>query len=229
MDPRDTNMADHGVDWNDPVFSSTQFEDAMPAESPFGASSAFDAYTNMNDFGDSPGGLVMRTSAKQPLDFAGTPSHHNHLMASRSAESSSQDSASDTSSSRKRKTTSESPASDAPHDHDKSRLVMNGDTLVDMGERRKIHARSNNASRRTSRSIPGQQQATNNAFFDFNSAASSPINPGAFDAALSLDEQVHGIMMPHINNNNNGRFSHTSPVSSLEIRNLCFAITCVLT
>ncbi|QIX01792.1 hypothetical protein AMS68_007309 [Peltaster fructicola] len=206
-------MGDSSVDWNDPVFGSTQFEDAMPAESPFsgagGAGNAFENYTNMSDFVDSPGsgGLTMRKSSKPTLDFAPTPSNHMHMLTNRSAESSSQDSASDTSSSRKRKTTSESPASDAQDGHDKSRLIMKSEGMVDMGDRQQMHTRSAHID------MPQQQQhmSASNALFDFNSNASSPINPGAFDAALSLDEQVHGMMMPQVSRG----FNQTSPVQTI--------------
>lgn len=204
MESKDNNNnGDNAVDWNDPMFANTQFEDAMPAESPYGAGNTFDAYAAYNDFVDSPGGLTMRNASKGTLDFASTPSHHMQFLASRSNESSSQDSASDTSSSRKRKTTSESPASDAP-EGDKSRLVMRGDTLVDLADRRHVKGRSKHNSHRLS-----QTRTNRNGLYDINSTASSPINPGAFDAALSLDEQVQGIMMPQLQST----FAQASPVS----------------
>lgn len=201
-------MNDNAVDWNDPMFANTQFEEAMPAESPYGANSTFDSYSAYNDFIDSPGGLTMRTTSKAPLDVASTPSQYLQFSGPRSNASSSQDSASDTSSSRKRKTTSESPASDAP-DGDKSRLVMKGETVLDLAEKRKLKNRSKHTSHRLS-----QNMTSRAGVFDFNSTASSPINPGAFDAALSLDEQVHGIMLPA----SSSAFTQAPPVSCSRTR-----------
>lgn len=218
MDAKDTNMSDNAVDWNDPMFSSAQFDDAMPAESPFGAGSAFDHFTTGNDFMNSPSGLPIRTPSKPGVDYGAAagvpdPQHAMHMMASTSLESSSQDSASDSSSREKRKNTSESPVSDPPVEGDGSGSgsgnvnVPKPGSLHGMADARRAAA-ANYQTHAKSSHTPTQPMQDHKHTFDFNSAASSPINPGAFDAALSLDEHVQGLAMPHVAT----RFNQSPPV-----------------
>jgi len=204
MDPRNDPLgnSDGDMDWNDPMFAST-FNDAMNTDSPFG-NSAFDNFTNMNDYSDSPGMLQMRTPSKSGLDLATAPGAqqqqpppHGMTMMS-SVDTSSQDSSSDTSSGRKRKTTSESPVSEA----DRNGGVKKEDSLMDMdGPKMQIFGGNG----------MGNNMADNSMFgFGNPSGNSSPINPTAFDTALSLDKSVQQIVMPNVTQ----QYNLESPVSA---------------
>lgn len=216
MDSHTTPLADGGIDWNDPQFDTTgqytadQFNDAMNSDSPF--TSAFDSYTNMNDFADSPGGLQMRQTSKTAPDFnsfaSGAAQNQSHPMTMPSAfppvETSSQDSSSDTSSGRKRKTASESPMSEV----DRSGTVQKEDSLMGAdGQKMKLFGADNNAVQ----AMAVQTSMADNSIFDFSGASStsSPINATAFDTAMSLDTQMQNIGMQNVA----PQFKQESPVS----------------
>lgn len=216
MDNQNTPLADGGIDWNDPQFDTTgqyttdQFNDAMNSDSPF--TSAFDSYTNLNDFADSPGGLQMRQTAKAMPDLAGfasgAPQNQPHPMAMPnfpSVETSSQDSSSDTSSGRKRKTASESPMSDA----DRINAVKKEDSLMDV-DAQKMQVFGANDSKAV-QGMAIQTSMADNSIFDFSGASStsSPINASTFDTAMSLDSQMQNIGMQNVPS----QFKQESPVS----------------
>ena len=198
MDSQNTPMGD-GMDWNDPMFNtSEQFVDNMNSDSPF--TNAFESYTNMNDFAESPGGLQMRHSSKPAHDvynsFAtGVQQQQPHPMAMPnfpSVETSSQDSSSDTSSGRKRKTASESPISEV----DRAGNVKKEDSLLGMDAQKMqlFGANSNNLKQMQGMNI--QTSMADNSIFDFSGASStsSPINATTFDTAMSLDSQMQNAM-----------------------------------
>lgn len=215
MDSHNTPLADGGIDWNDPQFDTTgqytadQFNDAMNSDSPF--TSAFDNYTNMNDFAESPGGLQMRQTPKTAPDFTsfapGAPTNQAHPVAMPnfpSVDTSSQDSSSDTSSGRKRKTASESPMSEA----DRAGVTKKEDSLMEVdAQKMQIFGANNKA-------VPGmaiQTSMADNSIFDFSGASStsSPINASTFDTAMSLDSQMQSIGMQSVPQ----QFKQESPVS----------------
>lgn len=209
MDSQNTPMGD-GMDWNDPMFNTTdQFADTMNSDSPF--TNAFDSYTNMNDFADSPGGLQMRHNSKPAPDYNSfaTGATHNqaHPMAMPnfpSVETSSQDSSSDTSSGRKRKPASESPISEV----DKTGTVKKEDSLMSVDAQRMQLFGANN------KAVPDmniQTSMADNSIFDFSGASStsSPINANTFDTAMSLDTQMQNIGMQNVPQ----QFKQESPVS----------------
>lgn len=213
MDSQNTPMGD-GMDWNDPMFNtSEQFVDNMNSDSPF--TNAFESYTNMNDFAESPGGLQMRNT-KPAHDYnafaPGMQQNQPHPMAMPnfpSVETSSQDSSSDTSSGRKRKTASESPMSEA----DRAAAVKKEDSLMGMdAQKMQLFGANNNHKQMPGMNI--QTSMADNSIFDFSGASStsSPINATTFDTAMSLDSQMQNAMqnMPQ-------HFKQESPVS-LQLR-----------
>lgn len=207
------------IDWNDPMFSTGPFSDNIPAESPFGQS-AFNDFTNMGEYADSPSGLALRMPSKAGLDATPgaqqhTPSSRQHQqgMSSASVESSSQDSASDTSSRRKRKgNSSESPITETQEGTYGGVRVKqeNKDSVMDMGNGAKGRGYDNFSRPMNNLSLDQGMGVGDEDMFNFNSAGSSPINPGQFDAALSLDAQVN---MPMSNFTTN--FNQNSPVQTI--------------
>lgn len=209
MDSRNTPMGDGGLDWSDSIFNDNAFADSMTSDSPFG-SSAFNDFTNMGDYADSPGGLQMRAPSKSGPD-AGASSTAQPQQAqpqgmvmgsTTSVDTSSQDSSSDSSSRRKRKTTSESPMSDADGNKE--------DSLLEMKAPPRMQVFGNNAK------APGVGMDTTMADsygFDFTtSGESSPINPNYVTSALSLDNQIQNMKMQNVAQQ---FVKHESPVSVL--------------
>jgi hypothetical protein len=213
MDSQNTPMGD-GMDWNDPMFNtSEQFVDNMNSDSPF--TNAFESYTNMNDFAESPGGLQMRHTSKPAHDvynsFASGVQQQQqqpHPMAMPnfpSVETSSQDSSSDTSSGRKRKTASESPISEV----DRAGNVKKEDSLLGMDAQKMQLFGANGNNHKQMQGMNIQTSMADNSIFDFSGASStsSPINATTFDTAMSLDSQMQVAMqnMPQ-------QFKQESPV-----------------
>lgn len=177
------------VDWNDPVFDTTQFDDSMTGNSPFG-SSAFNDFTNLESYADSPG-LSMRTPSKSGRDAATAPGAHSAqqplpMPGSASAESSSQDSASDSSSRRKRKVTSESPMSDAMTEQP----VKKEDSMMDMGDGKTVQ-HFDQAFTRPMHDLSLEQDESIGPHFDFGSTSSSPTQKRDYEPPMSFNAQVN--------------------------------------
>jgi hypothetical protein len=212
MDSQNTPLGD-GMDWNDPMFNTAdQFTDHMNSDSTF--NSAFDSYTHMNDFADSPGGLQMRQNSKPANDYSsfttGAPQdqiNHMAMPTYPSRETSSQDSSSDTSSGRKRKTASESPMSEA--DRIQAGMVRKEDSLIGADPQRMAFF----GNQKPVQNMNIQTSMADNSIFDFSGASStsSPINATTFDTAMSLDSQMQNIAMQ----NAPQQFKQESPVSLL--------------
>lgn len=207
MDSRNGHIGDS--DWNDMSMyhSSSQFDDGMPPESPY-ESSAFHDFTNIGDSYDSPSALTLRTPSKSGPDTAASngaqqqhQSQNQHQYPQGSAmisttplESSSQDSSSDSSSRRKRKTDSDSPESHAMTEmamqagHTQSENVKMVDDMQQVRSfDHKFAQPMHNLSLEHSM---GHSSNGNVTQFDFGSAASSPIQAGDFNSAMSLDAHV---------------------------------------
>jgi hypothetical protein len=185
----------------------------MNSDSTF--NSAFDSYTHMNDFADSPGGLQMRQNSKPANDYSsfttGAPQDQiNHIAMPTypSRETSSQDSSSDTSSGRKRKTASESPMSEA--DRIQAGMVRKEDSMMGADAQRMAFFTAN---QKPVQGMNIQTSMADNSIFDFSGASStsSPINATTFDTAMSLDSQMQNIAMQ----NAPQQFKQESPVSLL--------------
>lgn len=212
MDSQNTPLGD-GMDWNDPMFNTAdQFTDHMNSDSTF--NSAFDSYTHMNDFADSPGGLQMRQNSKPANDYSsfttGAPQdqiNHMAMPTYPSRETSSQDSSSDTSSGRKRKTASESPMSEA--DRIQAGMIRKEDSLIGADPQRMAFF----GNQKPVQNMNIQTSMADNSIFDFSGASStsSPINATTFDTAMSLDSQMQNIAMQ----NAPQQFKQESPVSLL--------------
>lgn len=212
MDSQNTPLGD-GMDWNDPMFNTAdQFADHMNSDSTF--NSAFDSYTHMNDFADSPGGLQMRHNSKPANDYSsfttGAPQdqiNHMAMPTYPSRETSSQDSSSDTSSGRKRKTASESPMSEA--DRIQAGMVRKQDSMVGADAQRMAFF---GANQKPVQGMNIQTSMADNSIFDFSGASStsSPINATTFDTAMSLDSQMQNIAMQQ---SAPQQFKQESPVS----------------
>ncbi|SMR47844.1 unnamed protein product [Zymoseptoria tritici ST99CH_3D1] len=212
-------MSGNDADWNDmSMFNGTsQFDDGMPAESPFG-NSAFNDFTNLDSY-DSPVGFSLRTPSKSGPELATGGGAENgqqgtSMLQSGSVESSSQDSSSDSSSRRKRKTgESESPGSDPMQDammagqSRQENMQMGGGLQQQMQSfdqkfAQPMHNLTLEQSLNRGDSNLGQ--------FDYNSAASSPIQPGDFNSAMSLNAHVR---MPAANVA--AQFAQDSPVQTI--------------
>lgn len=213
MDSQNTPLGnDGGMDWSDPIFNgSEQFLENMTSDSPR-YNNAFNDYSGMNDFADSPGGLQMRHTSKPAHDYnsfaSGVQQNQPHPMALpnfASVETSSQDSSSDTSSGRKRKTASESPISEV----DRMGAVKKEDSLMGM-DAQKMQLFGANSHNKHMQGMNIQTNMADNSIFDFSGASStsSPINATTFDNAMSLDSQMQNAMqnMPQ-------QFKQESPVS----------------
>jgi hypothetical protein len=213
MDSQNTPLGD-GMDWNDPMFNTAdQFTDHMNSDSTF--NSAFDSYTHMNDFADSPGGLQMRQNSKPANDYSSftagaSQDQINHIAMPTypSREASSQDSSSDTSSGRKRKTASESPMSEA--DRIQAGMIRKEDSMIGADVQ---HMAFFGANQKPVQGMNIQTSMADNSIFDFSGASStsSPINATTFDTAMSLDSQMQSIAMQ----NAPQQFKQESPVSLL--------------
>lgn len=188
MDARFTHTTDEDV-WADPMFhQASQFDDSMNTDSPY-ASTAFNDFTNLDSYADSPG-LALRTPSKSGPDAAAaagaqnpnaTPKLHSHA----SAESSSQDSASDSSSRRKRKVASESPMSDAMTEQP----VKQEETILeDLNEGQKMQHFEQNFTRPMHHLTLEQDD---NNMFDFGGAGSSPTQVPDYSQSMSMNAQVH--------------------------------------
>ncbi|KAF7198018.1 Protein SPT23 [Pseudocercospora fuligena] len=192
-------------DWGDmEMFNNSNFEDSMPAESPFGI------FTNLDGYTDDP----RRTPSKSEATAnAQAGQGQVPMVASASAESSSQDSASDTSSRRKRKTESESPISNPVTESGKAQVKMD-DAKMSMGDMQPVRSYDHFSQPMHNLSLEQRKSYgdSNMSQFDFNSAASSPIQAGDFNSAMSLDAQVH---MPTATMANAAQFSQDSPVQTI--------------
>lgn len=178
MDDPNSGMGDD-VSWNEILRPTSQFED-MTSDSPF--NEFINAETT---FGDSPG-LTLRAPSKTSRELAGAVSMHPQyppIPTGPSAESSSQDSASDSSSRRKRKVT-ESPMSDPAVEAG----MRNDDTVMDMGVHGDVNQLQNYPTRPMNE-LSLEQEASMWSDWNNQSAASSPIQPGKFNQAMSLNQQ----------------------------------------
>lgn len=193
MEQRNMSMGGDSIDWNDPAFSTSEFQDSMTAESPWG-NTAFNDFTNLADYSDSPAAPNFRTPSKsgpEPASNAGVHQQGLPGAGSTPAESSSQDSASDSSSRRKRKTT-ESPISDPLTDGGMRNVPMKTE---DMGMGTNNFHGNAAYEQAFGQPLPNlnvdASMAGNDDVFDFNSAASSPNLPRDFNNQLSLDQKMN--------------------------------------
>lgn len=189
MDSRDTTMGDGNLDWNEPLFGSTQFDDNIASDSPY-AGNAFSDFTNFDAYADGSG-LTMRTPSKSGPATGNTPAGQQQQLQqphqlSNSVESSSQDSASDTSSQRKRKVTSQSPDSDTTA----GQAVKQEDITMDAGDGQRLQQFDQTFTGNMN-DLSLEQEDAMGAHFDFNSAASSPIQRREFKPAISMNPQVN--------------------------------------
>ncbi|KAK3704065.1 SPT3 Dosage dependent suppressor of Ty-induced promoter mutations-like protein [Vermiconidia calcicola] len=175
------------IDWSDPAFSTSEFQDGMMAESPWG-NTAINDFTNLADYGESPAAnFGLRTPSKSGPDAAapGGSQQAPHTlsgMPSASVESSSQDSSSDTSSRRKRKTTSESPM---------SKVAMKEEPGMGTNNYPNMQAFEQTFNQPLPNLAVDHSMGDNtDGMFDFNSTASSPNLPRDFNQQLSLDAKM---------------------------------------
>lgn len=212
MDSRNGHLGDS--DWNDMSMynTSSQFDDGMHTDSPYG-NSAFHDFTNIGDAYDSPSTLTLRTPSKSGPEPATAPGAHHHypqnqqnqhqhphqqgqaMVSTTSLESSSQDSSSDSGSGRKRKTDSDSPESDPVTDMGMQAGHAQLEDVKMVGGMHHVHSFDRKFAQpmhnlSLEQSL-GHGSNGNMAQFDFGSAASSPIQAGDFNSAMSLDAHVH--------------------------------------
>lgn len=180
MDGRSSTLGDaSGINWDDPMFSSTPFDDSMTAE--------FNEFTNL--YVDSPG----FTRPSRDVTGATKAGKHAqtvaHLPLSASTEGSSQDSGSDSSSRRKRQVTTESPISDAateqPSVHVKEEEAMASFTAHTQSTQ---HFDQNFTQPMHELSL--EHEDSMSTHFGFNSSAPSPVHHPEFGSALSLNAQI---------------------------------------
>lgn len=199
-------MGGGAPNWND-LFDSSQFDDNMP-DSTY-ENSAFDAFTNVDAYGESPITLSLRTPSKSGPAASGA-------QVSASAESSSQDSASDTSSRRKRKTNeSESPVSDPVTEVGRrDGKVKQEDSKMSMADMHQVRG-FDHAFSQPMHNLSLEQSLShgdsNMSQFEFASAASSPIQTGDFNTAMSLDGRMN---MPA--SAGAAHFAKASPVQTID-------------
>jgi hypothetical protein len=191
MDNRNMSLGSESIDWGDPAFAGTEFQDSV-LESPYGTA-ALNDFTNLADYSDSPN-FTLRTPSKADADSSGArgtlqPAQAMAGASSKSAESSSQDSSSDSSSRRKRKTTSESPMSDALMMQ--SAPIKEEGTPTNIGGYQNMRAFEQNFNPGLPNLSVDQPMSDNDAMFDFNSAASSPNLPRDFNQQLSLNAKMN--------------------------------------
>lgn len=187
------------IDWEDPAFSSSEFQDSMTAESPWG-NSALNDFTNLAEYGNSPADFNLRTPSKSGPDAASAaagaqqPQYGMTAPSSMSPESSTQDSSSDSSSRRKRKTTSESPgsnpAAEMGYQHSDA---MKQEPTADMNsyQSRKTYEQAFNQPLPNLAVNQSMSNNNNDGMFDFSSAASSPNFSRDFNQQLSLDAKMN--------------------------------------
>lgn len=187
------SMGGESIDWNDPAFSTSEFQDSMTTDSPW-TTNAFNDFTNLADYSDSPANLNFRTPSKSGPEPAASTAIQPHGLPGPGAtpiESSSQDSASDSSSRRKRKTT-ESPISDPLTDGGMRNVPMKTE---DMGMGTNNFHNAAPYENTYGQPLPNlnvdASMAGNDDVFDFNSAASSPNLPRDFNQQLSLDAKMN--------------------------------------
>ena len=203
MDSRNLSTGGESIDWNDPLFQTSNFEDSMNTDSPY-ASNAFTDFTNLDGYGDSPG-VGMRTPSKSgPAATAGAqqPAQTAGQASSASAESSSQDSASDSSSHRKRKVTSESPMSDG------QQIKQETLTRQDTGNMQRVQTFDQNFTR-PMHDLSLEHEERMSAPYDYTREPSSPLQSRDFNPALSLNQHVH------IPSSGVGSRYHNSPVMTV--------------
>ena len=196
MDSRNMSLGADSIDWGDPAFSTSEFQDSMVAESPW-ENSALNDFTNLDEYGDSPAAFNLRTPSKSGPDAAAAtagaqlPTRAMPGQSSTSAESSSQDSSSESSSRRKRKTTSESPMSD-PVVEPKMKGTPVKQQGPEMNRYQKLKSYEQNFNQPLPNLAVDQSMGENSdGMFDFNSAASSPNLPRDFNQQLSLDAKMN--------------------------------------
>ncbi|KAK4505759.1 hypothetical protein PRZ48_003724 [Zasmidium cellare] len=208
MDSRGTPMGTGAPSWND-MFATSQFDESM-ADGAY-ENSAFDAFTNVDAYGESPMNFAMRTPSKSgPEVSAGAGA-----QVSASAESSSQDSSSDTSSRRKRKTNeSESPVSDPVTEVGRrDGKVKQEETKMHMSDVQQVKSYDHFSQPMHNLSLEQSLSHGDSAMsqFDFASAASSPIQTGEFNNAMSLDTRMN---MPA--SAGAAHFAKASPVQTID-------------
>ncbi|KAF2161228.1 hypothetical protein M409DRAFT_69854 [Zasmidium cellare ATCC 36951] len=209
MDSRGTPMGTGAPSWNDMFNETSQFEDSM--HDPTFENTAFDAFTNVDAYGESPMTYAMRTPSKSgPEVSAGAGA-----QVSASAESSSQDSSSDTSSRRKRKTNeSESPVSDPVTEVGRRNgKVKQEDTKMHMSDAHQVKSYDHFSQPMHKLSLEQSLSHGDSTMsqFDFASAASSPIQTGEFNNAMSLDTRMN---MPAAAGA--AHFAKASPVQTID-------------
>lgn len=203
------SLGGESIDWGDPTFGGTEFQDSV-IESPYGTS-AFNDFTNLAEYSDSPG-FNLRTPSKSGPDATGAagtlqPAPVMAGAPSKSTESSSQDSSSDSSSRRKRKTTSESPMSDAIM---MKNVAVKEETPMELNSYGNMQAFEQNFNQTLPNLSVDQAMSDNDAMFDFNSAASSPNLPRDFNQQLSLDAK-----MSNLTANTRPAYAQDSPVRAI--------------
>nr|POF11476.1 protein spt23 [Quercus suber] len=200
-------MDRHSTDpMGDEWMFSEPFGDPMVSDSSY-AGNAFNDFTNLESYADSPGLSVRTPSRPRQLSRAAAstaavaaaggaqPSlpqqHLPGLQQTVSAESSSQDSASDSSSRRKRKVTSESPLSDAMTEQPLKQEEM----MMELRARPKGQAFDHTFTRPMN-NLSLEQDEVMGSHFDFNSAASSPTHTRDYKSNTALNAQMSSSTMP---------------------------------
>nr|POF17617.1 hypothetical protein CFP56_13031 [Quercus suber] len=176
---------------------SEPFGDPTVSDSPY-AASAFNDFTNLDSYADSPGLSVRTPSKPRQLSLAAAGAHPHRpqqqspgLHPTVSAESSSQDSASDSSSRRKRKVTSESPLSDAMTEQP----LKQEEIMMELGPRHNGQVFDQTFTRPMN-NLSLEQDEVMGTHFDFNSAASSPTHTREYKPNMALNAQMPSATMP---------------------------------
>jgi hypothetical protein len=208
MDSQNAHLSDGMNPWTDGyLFTDTQFDDALPLDEGQYGASAFDDFTNMDTYGDTSAGLTLRAPTKMeidPAEIALQPQRNAHNMALASAEGSRRASSSGSSGQTKRKST-ESPLTNP---------------IANMGlnagfQSQRIPSGLNNFQNGQIFEQTFAQPMHNLSLeqglsrFEFNSAASSPINTRD-PTAMTLDSQVHMPAMAQLN-----RFDQDVPMETI--------------
>ncbi|KAF1827364.1 uncharacterized protein K489DRAFT_13935 [Dissoconium aciculare CBS 342.82] len=211
MDSQNVHMSDGSHAWAEGyMFTDTQFTDALPLEEGQFGASAFDDFTNMDTYGDSPGGLTLRAPGRMDVDPSETTlqsQRNSQNMMALSTESSRRASSSGSSGLPKRKST------ESPLIHPITSLGLNTALQTQQQQRAKSglnHFQTNQVFEQTfAQPMHNLSLEQGLSRFEFNSAASSPIQTRD-PTAMNLDSQVHMPALVQLN-----RFDQDSPMETI--------------
>jgi hypothetical protein len=211
MDSQNTHMSDGINPWTDGyLFTDAQFNDALPLDEGQYGASAFDDFTNMDTYGDTSGGFSLRAPTKMeidPAEFALQPQRNAQNMAFASAAGSRRASSSGSSGQTKRKST------ESPLTNPVANMGMN--VALQSQQQQRLPSGLNNFQNGQIFEQNFAQPMLNLSLeqglsrFEFNSAASSPINTRD-PTAMTLDSQVHMPAMAQLN-----RFDQDVPMDTI--------------